>query len=99
MLNQLLKGPLPLQEMSVQFNTSKTTLHHQLSILKAAKFIRVDKGIYSANLTQINAFSLNLVLLILMKKVKSSKMTALKSHIWNINTQNISIKTIRNKKH
>ncbi|MED4718726.1 hypothetical protein [Bacillus badius] len=43
--------------MSVQFNTSKTTLHHQLSILKAAKFIRVDKGIYSVNLTQINTFS------------------------------------------
>lgn len=57
LLYQLLKGPLSLQELSVQFNTSKTTLHHQLSILKAAKFIRVDKGIYSANLTQINAFS------------------------------------------
>ncbi|MFJ6210639.1 ArsR family transcriptional regulator [Lysinibacillus sp. NPDC092081] len=57
LLYQLLKGPLSLQEMSVQFNTSKTTLHHQLSILKAAKFIRVDKGIYSANLTQINTFS------------------------------------------
>jgi len=57
LLYQLLKGPLSLQEMSVQFNTSKTTLHHQLSILKAAKFIRVDKGIYSANLAQINAFS------------------------------------------
>lgn len=57
LLYQLLKGSLSLQEMSVQFNTSKTTLHHQLSILKAAKFIRVDKGIYSANLTQINAFS------------------------------------------
>ncbi|WP_066392159.1 ArsR/SmtB family transcription factor [Neobacillus mesonae] len=57
LLYQLLKGPLSLQELSVQFNTSKTTLHHQLSILKAAKFIRVDKGIYSVNLTQINAFS------------------------------------------
>ncbi|MFJ7729647.1 ArsR/SmtB family transcription factor [Neobacillus sp. NPDC097160] len=57
LLYQLLKGPLSLQEMSVQFNTSKTTLHHQLSILKAAKFIRVDKGIYSVNLPQINAFS------------------------------------------
>ncbi|MDQ0218777.1 ArsR family transcriptional regulator [Peribacillus cavernae] len=57
LLYQLLKGPSSLQEMSVQFNTSKTTLHHQLSLLKAAKFIRVDKGIYSANLTQINSFS------------------------------------------
>lgn len=57
LLYQLLKGPLSLQEMSVQFNTSKTTLHHQLSILKAAKFIRVNKGIYSVNLPQINAFS------------------------------------------
>lgn len=57
LLYQLLKGPLSLQEMSMQFNTSKTTLHHQLSILKAAKFIRVDRGIYSANPTQINAFS------------------------------------------
>lgn len=57
LLYQILKGPLSLQEISVQFNTSKTTLHHQLSILKAAKFIRVDKGIYSANTTQIKAFS------------------------------------------
>lgn len=57
LLYQLLKGPLSLQEMSVQFNTSKTTLHHQLSILKAAKFIRVDKGIYSVNQTQISTFS------------------------------------------
>jgi hypothetical protein len=57
LLYQLLKGPLALQEMSVQFNTSKTTLHHQLSLLKAANFVRVDKGIYSANLTQINSFS------------------------------------------
>lgn len=57
LLYQLLKGPLSLQEISTQFNTSKTTLHHQLSILKAAKFIRVDKGIYSANLAQIHAFS------------------------------------------
>lgn len=60
LLYQLLKGPLSLQEMSVQFNTSKTTLHHQLSLLKAAKFVRVDKGIYSVNLTQINSFSIRL---------------------------------------
>jgi hypothetical protein len=57
LLYQLLKGPISLQEMSVQFNTSKTTLHHQLSILKAAKFIKVDKGVYSANLAQIDNFS------------------------------------------
>ncbi|OEH92786.1 ArsR/SmtB family transcription factor [Bacillus solimangrovi] len=54
---QLLKGPLSLQEMSIHFNTSKTSLHHQLSIIKAAKFISVDKGIYSANASQINDFS------------------------------------------
>jgi len=57
LLYQLLRGPLSLQEMSVQFNTSKTTLHHQLSILKAARFVHVDKGVYSANLTQIKSFS------------------------------------------
>ncbi|WNF23157.1 ArsR family transcriptional regulator [Mesobacillus jeotgali] len=57
LLYQLLKGPLSLQELSVQFNTSKTTLHHQLSILKAAKFIQVERGVYSANLAQINNFS------------------------------------------
>ncbi|MGE7693721.1 ArsR/SmtB family transcription factor [Lysinibacillus sp. NPDC094177] len=57
LLYQLLKGPLSLQELSMQFNISKTTLHHQLSILKAARFVRVDKGTYSVNLTQINAFS------------------------------------------
>ncbi len=57
LLYQLQKGPLSLQDMSVQFNISKTTLHHQLSILKAAKFIRVDKGIYSANVQEIETFS------------------------------------------
>lgn len=57
LLYQLVKGPLSLQEMSGQFHISKSTLHHQLSLLRAAKFIRVDKGIYSANLTRINAFS------------------------------------------
>jgi DNA-binding transcriptional ArsR family regulator len=57
LLYQLLKGPLSLQEMSVRFNTSKTTLHHQLSILKSAKFVRVNKGIYSANLAEINKLS------------------------------------------
>jgi hypothetical protein len=56
-LYELSKGPLSLQELSVLFTTSKTTLHHQLSLLKAARFVRVDKGIYSANLAQISAFS------------------------------------------
>ncbi|MBA4544605.1 helix-turn-helix transcriptional regulator [Thermoactinomyces daqus] len=57
LLYQLLKGPLSLQEMSVQFSISKTTLHHHLSLLKAAKFIRVDKGIYSANPMHIHSFT------------------------------------------
>ncbi|MEH6941436.1 ArsR family transcriptional regulator [Bacillus sp. JJ722] len=57
LLYQLLKGPLSLQEMSIQLNTSKTTLHHQLSILKSAKFVQVDKGVYSANFVQISEFS------------------------------------------
>ncbi|MGG6449516.1 ArsR family transcriptional regulator, partial [Pseudobacillus badius] len=39
MLYQLLKGPLSLQEMSVQFNTSKTTLHHQLSIWGSVRIL------------------------------------------------------------
>lgn len=56
-LYQLMKGPLSLQEISMQFNISKTTLHHQLTLLKAAKFIQVDKGIYTANRNRINAFS------------------------------------------
>ena len=56
-LYQLVKGSSSLQELSTQFNISKTTLHHQLSLLKAAKFIQVDKGIYSANLSQIHSFS------------------------------------------
>ncbi|MFD2370677.1 ArsR/SmtB family transcription factor [Brevibacillus sp. GCM10020057] len=57
LLYQLQKGPLSLQELSVMFQISKTTLHHQLSLLKAAKFIHVEKGIYSANLAQIHSFS------------------------------------------
>lgn len=54
LLYQLLKGPSALQDLSLRFNLSKTTLHHQLSILKAARFIKVDKGIYSANPTELN---------------------------------------------
>ncbi len=57
LLYQLQQGPLSLQEMSIFFNTSKTTLHHQLSILKSAKFIKVNKGIYSVNGSVINQFS------------------------------------------
>lgn len=57
LLYQIIKGPYSLQDLSTKFNVSKTTLHHQLSLLKAAKFIRVDKGIYSANTVQIQSFS------------------------------------------
>ncbi|WKA60241.1 winged helix-turn-helix domain-containing protein [Planococcus shenhongbingii] len=57
LLFQLQKHPLSLQELSSQFNTSKTTLHHQLALLKAAKFIRVEKGIYSINPDKLEAFS------------------------------------------
>lgn len=57
LLFHITKGPASLQDLSLQFNVSKTTLHHQLSILKAAKFIKVNKGIYSANKLQIQAFS------------------------------------------
>jgi hypothetical protein len=57
LLYQLLEGALSLQEMSMKFNTSKTTLHHQLSLLKAAKFVSVNKGVYSANLSNISGFT------------------------------------------
>jgi hypothetical protein len=57
LLFQIIRGPLSLQELSLRFNVSKTTLHHQLSLLKAAKFISVEKGIYSANAKQIQSFS------------------------------------------
>jgi Bacterial regulatory protein, arsR family len=57
LLYQLMKGPMSLQELSVQFQTSKTSLHHQLSLLKAAKFVSADKGIYSVNPHRIGAFS------------------------------------------
>jgi len=53
LLYQLLRGPSSLQELSAQFNMNKTTLHHQLSLLKAARLIKVDKGIYSANPMEI----------------------------------------------
>lgn len=57
LLFQITKGPISLQDLSMHFNVSKTTLHHQLSLLKAAKFIKVDKGIYSANALEIQSFS------------------------------------------
>ncbi|MGA9288027.1 MAG: winged helix-turn-helix domain-containing protein [Anaerobacillus sp.] len=57
LLYKILQGEVSLQEMSAYFNTSKTTLHHHLSLLKAAKFIRVEKGVYSVNLSQIHRFS------------------------------------------
>jgi DNA-binding transcriptional ArsR family regulator len=57
LLYHLLKGPLSLQELGTHFNITKTTLHHQLSLLKAAKFVKVEKGIYSANPSEIAHFS------------------------------------------
>ena len=57
LLYQLVHSSSSLLELSTQFNISKTTLDHQLSLLKAAKFIQVEKGIYSANLSQIHSFS------------------------------------------
>ncbi|MCA1054407.1 winged helix-turn-helix domain-containing protein [Rossellomorea aquimaris] len=57
LLYQLMKGPHSLQELSVTFNTSKTSLHHQLSLLKAEKFVVVEKGIYSVNPQRIHTFS------------------------------------------
>ncbi len=56
-LHQLKKGPCSLQDLSNQFNISKTTIHHQLSLLKAAKFVRVEKGVYSIEFNQLEAFS------------------------------------------
>lgn len=56
-LYQLTKGSSSLQDLSIQFNISKPTIHHQLSLLKAVKFVRVDKGIYSIDKTQISSFS------------------------------------------
>ncbi|MGN7386572.1 ArsR/SmtB family transcription factor [Sporosarcina sp. SAFN-015] len=57
LLFQLQKRPLSLQELSGQFNISKTTLHHQLALLKAAKFVSVEKGIYSINSRKLEDFS------------------------------------------
>ncbi|MEK3993054.1 ArsR/SmtB family transcription factor [Robertmurraya sp. FSL R5-0851] len=57
LLYQIIRGPQSLQDLSVKFNVSKTTLHHQLSLLKAAKFISVDKGTYSVNTVQIQSFT------------------------------------------
>lgn len=61
LLFELQKTPLSLQELSGRFNISKTTLHHQLALLKAAQFIRVEKGVYSINPGKLEAFSSQLV--------------------------------------
>lgn len=57
LLYQLLQRSMSLQEMSVNFQISKTTLHHHLSLLKSAKFIRVEKGVYSVQMAHLNRFS------------------------------------------
>lgn len=57
LLFQLQKNPLSLQDLSIQFNISKTTLHHQLALLKAAKFVAVEKGVYSINSARLEDFS------------------------------------------
>ncbi|MFP3355744.1 helix-turn-helix domain-containing protein [Planococcus sp. SIMBA_143] len=59
-LHYLCQGPAPLQEMSERFKMSKTTLHHQLALLKAAKFVKVDKGVYSIQPEKLKAFSTQL---------------------------------------
>lgn len=56
-LRYLCHGPASLQELSEQFHISKTTLHHQLTLLKAAKFVKVDKGVYSIQHEKLEAFS------------------------------------------
>lgn len=57
LLFELQKNSLSLQELSGRFNISKTTLHHQLALLKAAQFLRVEKGVYSINSGKLEAFS------------------------------------------
>lgn len=57
LLLTLVQGQLSLQELSGQFQISKTTLHHQLSILKSAAFVSVEKGVYRANTDTIQRFS------------------------------------------
>ncbi|MCA0171920.1 ArsR family transcriptional regulator [Bacillus sp. RAR_GA_16] len=61
LLYQLLQRSMSLQEMSAKFQISKTTLHHHLSLLKSAKFIRVEKGVYSVQMTHLNRFSERLI--------------------------------------
>lgn len=56
-LHYLCHGPAPLQELSEHFSISKTTLHHQLALLKAAKFVKVEKGVYSIQKEKLEAFS------------------------------------------
>ncbi|SDM53156.1 transcriptional regulator, ArsR family [Fictibacillus solisalsi] len=57
LLHTLMKGQQSLQELSGQFQISKTTLHHQLSILKSSGFISAEKGVYRANTDTIQQFS------------------------------------------
>ncbi|WP_226657763.1 ArsR family transcriptional regulator [Guptibacillus hwajinpoensis] len=61
LLYQLLQQSMSLQEMSVKFQISKTTLHHHLTLLKSAKFIRVEKGVYSVQMTHLKGFSEKLI--------------------------------------
>ena len=56
-LYQLRQAPASLQDLSAHFQMSKTTLHHQLALLKAAKFVQVEKGVYSIRLEKLEAFS------------------------------------------
>lgn len=56
-LHYLCHGPASLQDLSTHFNMSKTTLHHQLALLKAAKFVKVEKGVYSIQKEKLEAFS------------------------------------------
>ncbi|MFS0780987.1 ArsR/SmtB family transcription factor [Bacillus sp. 1P06AnD] len=50
---ELQKGPISLQDLSAAMQMSKTTLHHQLSLLKAAKFVKAEKGIYQLRMDSI----------------------------------------------
>ncbi len=60
LLYQLKQGPMSLADLSKLFQVSKTTLHHQLSTLKAAKFVAVNKGVYVLNQARLEGFSTKL---------------------------------------
>ncbi|MDN4525863.1 ArsR/SmtB family transcription factor [Fictibacillus fluitans] len=57
LLHTLVQGQSSLQELSGKFHMSKTTLHHQLSILKSAGLVSADKGVYRANTETLRRFS------------------------------------------